>query len=129
MLDFSTRMNNRFQFSSCEAPQRPTTKERNETLAVELREDLLTITQVREDGSLGSRIYAQRTLDLAGVTTFVILPELPSRVRDGSFFPLSAPPRFSRRTAASDVGCARSEPTPTAAAVAAGSSMLWRREE
>lgn len=87
MLDFSTRMNNRFQFSSCEAPQRPTTKERNETLAVELREDLLTITQVREDGSLGSRIYAQRTLDLAGVTTFVILPELPSRVRDGSFFP------------------------------------------
>ena len=60
MADFSIRMRNRLQFSSCEAPHQPTTKVHEEVLAVELRGDLLTITGVR----IGSRIYAQRTLDL-----------------------------------------------------------------
>lgn len=87
MADFSIRMNNKLQFSSCDAPHQPITKVREEILAVELRGDLLTITAVRKGCDLGSRIYAQRTLDLPGVSTFAILPELPSRVRDGSFFP------------------------------------------
>lgn len=85
MADFSIRMTNRLRFSSCEAPHRPTTKAHEERLAVELRGDLLTITELK-NCALGKRIYAQRTLNLPQATTFVILPELPSRVRDGSFF-------------------------------------------
>jgi hypothetical protein len=41
----------------------------------------------RADGGLGSRIYAQRIIDLPEASIFTILPELPSHVRDGSFFP------------------------------------------
>lgn len=85
MADFSIRMANRLRFSSCEAPHRPTTKVHEERLAVELSGDLLTITELK-NCALGKRIYAQRTLNLPGATTFVILPELPSRIRDGSFF-------------------------------------------
>jgi hypothetical protein len=87
MADFSIRMNNRLQFSSCDAPHQPTTKVHEETLAVELRGDLLTITAVRKGCELGSRIYAQRTLDIPGISKFVILSELPSHIQDGSFFP------------------------------------------
>lgn len=87
MLDFSIRMKNRFQFSSCEAPHMPTTGPHEERLAVELCGDLLTITELVRDCGLGNRIYAQRTLDLPGASTFVVLPQLPSRIRDGSFFP------------------------------------------
>jgi hypothetical protein len=64
----------------------PTSKTHEETLLVELRGDLLTITALGADGSLGSRIYAQRAIDLPETSIFTILPELPSRVRDGSFF-------------------------------------------
>ncbi len=87
MPDFSVRMKNRLRFSSCEAPHKPTTRIYEEPLTVELRGDLLTITQVGKDCGLGMRIYAQRTLDLPGASLFVILPQLPSRIRDGSFFP------------------------------------------
>lgn len=87
MADFSIRMKNKLQFSSCDAPHQPTTKVQEEILAVELCGDLLTITLVRKGCELGSRIYAQRTLDLPGASKFVILPELPSHIRDGSFFP------------------------------------------
>jgi len=86
MADFSIRMNNRLQFSTCEAPHIPTSKPHEEILVVELRGDLLTITECRVDGGLGSRIYARRTIDLPEVSVFTILPELPSHVRDGSFF-------------------------------------------
>jgi hypothetical protein len=86
MADFSIRMRNRLQFSSCDTPHKPTTKVHEEVLAVELRGDLLTITAVRADNDVGSRIYAQRTLDLPGALTFSILPMLPSNVRDASFF-------------------------------------------
>jgi hypothetical protein len=34
-----------------------------------------------------ARIYTQRAIDLPGASIFTILPELPSHVRDGSFFP------------------------------------------
>jgi len=54
---------------------------------VEVRGDLLTMTYRRADCGLGSRIYAQRAIDLPDVSIFVILPELPSHVRDGAFFP------------------------------------------
>jgi hypothetical protein len=87
MPDFSMRMKNRFQFSSCEAPHTPTTGPHEERLAVELCGDLLTITELDKDCGLGNRIYAQRTLDLPGASTFAVLPQLPSRIRDGSFFP------------------------------------------
>jgi hypothetical protein len=87
MADFSIRMNNRLRFSSCEAPHIPTSRPHQETLAVELRGDLLTITERRADGGFGSRIYARRTIDLPEASLFTILPELPSHVRDGSFFP------------------------------------------
>jgi hypothetical protein len=40
----------------------PTSKTHEETLLVELRGDLLTITALGADGSLGSRIYAQRAI-------------------------------------------------------------------
>ena len=87
MVDFSIRMNNELQFSSCEAPHKPMSKKQDEVLAVELRGNLVTITEVRKDGSFGSRIYAKRTLDLSGAATFMILPQLPSGIVDGSFFP------------------------------------------
>jgi hypothetical protein len=87
MANFSIRMKNRLQFSNCEAPHIPTSKPHQETLIVELHGDLLTITERRVDGRLGSRIYAQRAIDLPAASIFTILPELPSRVRDGSFFP------------------------------------------
>jgi hypothetical protein len=87
MDDFSIRMNNRLRFSNCKAPHVPTSKQHEETLAVELRGDLLTITERRADGGLGSRIYAQRIIDVPEASIFTILPELPSHVRDGSFFP------------------------------------------
>lgn len=86
MADFSIRMKNRLQFSNCEAPHIPTSKPYEETLIVELRGDLLTITEHRADRRLGSRIYAQRAIDLPEASIFTILPELPSDVRDGSFF-------------------------------------------
>jgi hypothetical protein len=87
MDDFSIRMNNRLRFSNCKSPHIPTSKQHEETLAVELRGDLLTITERRADGGLGSRIYAQRIIDAPEASIFTILPELPSHVRDGSFFP------------------------------------------
>jgi hypothetical protein len=87
MADFSIRMTNKLQFSSCQAPHIPTSKPHHESLAVELRGDRLTITERRADGGFGSRIYAQRTIDLPEASIFAILPELPSHVRDGSFFP------------------------------------------
>lgn len=87
MADFSIRMQNRLQFSHCEAPHIPTSKPYEEILLVDLRGDLLTITERRADGGLGSRIYAQRAIDLPETSIFTILPELPSYVKDGSFFP------------------------------------------
>jgi hypothetical protein len=86
MVDFSIRMKNRLRFSTCDAPHIPTSKTHEETLLVELRGDLLTITALGADGSPGSGIYAQRAIDLPEASIFTILPELPSHVRDGSFF-------------------------------------------
>lgn len=87
MADFSICMNNTLRFSNCSAPHIPTSKSHKETLFVELRGDHLTITERRADGSLGSRIHAQRSIDLPDTSIFTILPELPSHIRDGSFFP------------------------------------------
>jgi hypothetical protein len=87
MADFSIRMTNRLQFSTCDAPHVPTSKTHEETVLVELRGDLLTITALGADSSPGSRVYAQRTIDLPETSIFMILPELPSQVRDGTFFP------------------------------------------
>jgi hypothetical protein len=87
MADFAIRMKNQLQFSTCETPHRPITPKHEEVLDVALRGDLLIIAEVRKNNATGKRIYAQRTIELPGVSTFVILPELPSHARDGSFFP------------------------------------------
>lgn len=87
MADFSIRMTNKLQFSTCDAPHVPTSKTHEESILVELRGDLLTITALGADGSPGSRVYAQRTIDLPETSIFMILPELPSQIRDGAFFP------------------------------------------
>jgi hypothetical protein len=87
MTEFATRMRNQLRFSDCDAPHQPLTKAHEETLDVRLDGDLLTITEVCDDGSLGNRIYARRTLDIAGTAIFMILPRLPSGTSDGFFFP------------------------------------------
>lgn len=87
MVDFSIRMKNKLRFSTCDAPHVPTSKTHEEIILVELRGDLLMITALGADGSPGSRVYAQRTIDLPETSLFMILPELPSHVRDGAFFP------------------------------------------
>lgn len=86
MREFSVRMKNRMQFSTCEAPHRPVlaNKDAIEILTVSLVKDLLTISEVHQDGS---RIYARRTIDLPAATIFMILPQLPSATTDGAFFP------------------------------------------
>jgi hypothetical protein len=85
--EFSIRMINQLQFWDGEAPWQPIANARREVLLVEYRDDHLTITELRGDGGTGSRIYAQRSVSMPNATTFVILPELPSRFRDNSFFP------------------------------------------
>jgi hypothetical protein len=87
MADFSVRMHNQLQFSTCDAPCRPITEKREETLAVALHGDLLTVTAAGSGRGNDSRIYAQRTVSLPGLSTFMILPRLPSRTRDDCFFP------------------------------------------
>lgn len=91
MVDFSIRMKNKLRFSTCDAPHVPTSKTHEEIILVELRGDLLMITALGADGSPGSRVYAQRTIDLPETSLFMILPELPSHVRDGAFSQRSAP--------------------------------------
>ena len=86
MADFSIRMMNRLQFSTWEVPHIPTSKVHEETLLVELRGDLLTITALGADAGLGSRIYGNAQSTCEGFHLYDP-PELPSRVRDGSFFP------------------------------------------
>lgn len=85
--EFSIRMINQLQFWDGEAPWQPIANARREVLLVEYRDDHLTITELRGDGGTGSRMYAQRSVSMPNATTFVILPELPSRFRDDSFFP------------------------------------------
>jgi hypothetical protein len=87
MADFSIQMKNRLRFSSCEAPHKPTTPAHEERLVVELSGDLITLTELRSNCALGKCIRAQRTVDLPDASIFMILPELPPQVRDGSFFP------------------------------------------
>lgn len=89
MRDFSVTMLNRLRFSTCESPWRPITRARQELLAVAYRNDVLTLTELKADGSLGRRIYAQRSVILPGAMTFVMLRQLPSRLRDNTFFPAS----------------------------------------
>ncbi|MGY4628064.1 hypothetical protein ACVWY3_005820 [Bradyrhizobium sp. USDA 4486] len=104
MADFTIRMKNELRFSTCDAPHVPTSKTHEEIILVELRGDLLMITALGADGSLGSRVYAQRTIDLPETSLFMILPKLPSHIRDRAFFPalgtiaiLQPPPGKQRR--------------------------------
>lgn len=119
MVDFSIRMKNKLRFSTCDAPHVPTSKTHEEIILVELRGDLLMITALGADGSPGSRVYAQRTIDLPETSLFMILPELPSHVRDGAF----PSARHRRNLAAApdnSASCARLARTTTAANVTVG---------
>jgi len=89
MRDFSVTMINHLRFSSCEAPWQAITRPRKELLAVAYRDDHLTLTELKADGSPGSRIYAQRSVVMPDAMTFLILSRLPSRIRDSAFFPAS----------------------------------------
>ena len=86
MQDFSILMLNRLQFSTCCAPDQPTSAPREERLRVTLRSNLLTIAAVPTDNRTGNTLYARRTIVLDGVAIFVILPELPGTITDPNFF-------------------------------------------
>jgi hypothetical protein len=89
MREFSVTMINQLRFSSCEAPWRAITRPRKELLAVAYRDDHLTLTALKADGSPDRRIYAQRSVVMPGAMTFLMLSRLPSRMRDSAFFPAS----------------------------------------
>lgn len=78
---------------SGKSPCRPTTAIQD----AELHDDILALTALRTDSSLGSGIDAQRTVTLSTAITFVILPQLPSRLRDGVLFSRAGHGRPSRR--------------------------------
>jgi len=86
--DFLAFMQNDLKLSACAAPDLPVRDGVQERLRVELKSNILTIADAREDGDTGSTIYAQRTLALEGGTdAFMILPALPAGIEDNKFFP------------------------------------------
>jgi len=94
MGDFFIRMSNRFRFSRCQFPHLPITEIREETITVESRQNVLTITA--PETSLGSpRIYGLLTLELSGSSIFMFMPRLPPNVVDNSFFPAMGSARLS----------------------------------
>jgi hypothetical protein len=93
---FSIRMVNDVKMSSVRRPSVPTARSHLELLRVELRDDLLTIADVKGqrrkgDGrpveAHGARLYALKTIAMPGATTFMFLSEPPAGVNDDKFFP------------------------------------------
>lgn len=93
---FSIQMLNDVKFSDCRRPSVPTANGRLELLRVELAADVLTIADIkgqcrkgcsRQVEDLGARLYALKTVDLAGATAFMFLTEPPADVTDEKFFP------------------------------------------
>lgn len=87
MMDFSIRMRNRLYFSHCDTPYRPITTARMEILNVDLQGDILMIASQATINRGHNRIYARLAVELAYVSAFMILPELPARIADECFFP------------------------------------------
>jgi hypothetical protein len=92
---FSIRMRNDVKLSSNECPSVAIAVGRVELVRVELQDDLLRIADIKgERGhprkgvveSVGARLYARRTIALEGVTTFMLLSQLPAGTTDDKFF-------------------------------------------
>lgn len=92
---FSMQMLNDVKFSDCRRPSVPTARGRLELLRVELREDLLTMADIKgqcrdDDGrpveAHGARLYALRTISMEGAAVFMFLSEPPAGVTDDKFF-------------------------------------------
>lgn len=86
MHDFSILMQNCLQFSSCQAPDQPTTEPRYERLRVTLEGNLLMVAAAPPAGAIGNTLYARRTTVLDGATVFMILPRPPRTITDPNFF-------------------------------------------
>jgi hypothetical protein len=80
-------MSNRFRFSRCESPHLPITEVWEEEITVELRQNILTITANETRLLRSPRIYSLLTLEAAGMSIFMIMPTLPLKLTDTSFFP------------------------------------------
>jgi hypothetical protein len=94
-LSFSIRMRNDVKLSSSDRPSVATAVGRVELVRVELKEDLLTIADIkgeRRDADnrvvecVGARLYARRTIALEGVTAFMFLSHPPADLADDKFF-------------------------------------------
>jgi hypothetical protein len=92
---FSIRMRNDVKVSSYERPSVATGVGRIELVRVEVQDDLLTIADIRGERrdprrgvveTVGARLYARRTIALEGVTTFMLLSQLPVAIQDDKFF-------------------------------------------
>jgi hypothetical protein len=92
---FSIRMRNDVKLSSYERPSVATGVGRVELVRVALQDDLLTIADIKGERrdprkgvveSVGARLYARRTISLEGITTFMLLAQLPAGMRDDKFF-------------------------------------------
>ena len=94
--DISIMMRNDVRFSNCADPSVAVAKGRLELLRVELRGNLLTIADIwgeanAADGAIverfGARLYAVKTVPLAGAAVYMFLSRLPAGMADEKFFP------------------------------------------
>src|SRR5438876_2368116 len=92
---FSIQMLNDVKLSDFKRPSVSTARGRLELLRVELREDLLTIADIKGQSrtetlgpveSHGARLYALKTVTMQGATAFMFLSEPPAGVADNKFF-------------------------------------------
>jgi hypothetical protein len=72
--------------SHCDAPGKPTAEAQSERSKVELKGEMLTITEANNFPILGNVIYAQKTIDLNDSTTVDMLSELASGFHEPKFF-------------------------------------------
>jgi hypothetical protein len=84
--DFTVVMRNALQFADCAAPDVAVSDPLGEWLEVVLAGNLLTICALGSQGGRGNTLYAHRTVVVAGITTFMILPAPPDGRADPSFF-------------------------------------------
>jgi hypothetical protein len=94
-LSFSIQMLNDVKLSNCDHPSVPTATGRLELVRVELRDDLLTIADIKGERrtgdrkvmeSVGARLYARKAIPMQGATAFTFLSEPPPGVADDKFF-------------------------------------------
>jgi hypothetical protein len=88
-------MRNDVIFSKCCNPSVPVAKGRLELIRVELKGTQLTIADIWGEGTnaeglqverVGARLYAVKTMELAGATIYMLLSALPPGGKDEKFF-------------------------------------------